>query len=504
MAELNNSNSSSGVEDSDSVKAPLERDFYGCYCLKFRIKHGASVTEEQIFRDFGAHGEVLDVWGAGFVYKEASAVKYSDRLDSEVNVRFPRRRDAKEALKYLREFYHELTPAISDVLPDNHGVFTISFENKMAIPTSDLHHEFSKYGEIKSITGALNIKMGKIFISYWRKESAIQAFLNKTERWFMNMRFTFPRCEKDYFGTYCMKFYNTQGTPNYASEMEVREDFGRYGEVVDIRGPGLYDVAGDDVYVRYWEKTSAQTALSSLVGRYDCLCITPASGIQPDKYGLFTLTFVNKPIVTEDQAWQIFQQFGRVVSLTGTFCAPTGRLFVSYEEKEPALRALQAMLITKQFKLQLAKSCKPLKFAKSVKNYYSAATLWSTTEFPRKRKVREEDPAVEQSKWRREEERCGKVGDWFLRREESLKSKGLSKHYSVGSKNYSVGSKNYSVGSKNQRKPLEEKKENIDTEAGASYSYRAPYQDDGEGVKDNKDETCTNGLENLDGKIPVS
>ena len=39
--------------------------------------------------------------------------------------------------------------------------------------------------------------------------------------------------------------------------------------------------------------------------------------------------------------------------MTGTFCAPTGRLFVSYEEKEPALRALQAMLITKQFKLQV-------------------------------------------------------------------------------------------------------------------------------------------------------
>jgi len=491
MTDLNISNSSSDVEDSDSVKAPLERDFYGCYCLKFRIKHGASVTEEQIYREFGDFGEVLDVWGAGFVYKEASAskpVKYTDRLDSEVNVRFQHRRDAKEALKHLRESYHELTPAISDVLPDNHGVFTISFENKMAIPSSDLYHEFSKYGEIKSITGALNTKMGKIFISYWRKDSAIQAFLNKTERWFMNMRFTFPKCDKDYFGTYCMKFYNTQGTPNYASEIEVREDFGRYGEVVDIRGPGLYDVPGDDVYVRYWEKTSAQTALSSLVGRYDCLCITPASDIQPDKYGLYTLTFVNKPVVTEDQAWHIFQQFGHVVSLTGTFCAPTGRLFVAYDEKEPALRALQAMLITKQFKLQLAKSCKPLKFAKSVKNYYSAATLWSTTEFPRKRKVREEEPAGEQSKWRREEERGGKEGDWFLRREE--KRKGLSKYSSLASKK--------------ERKPLEEKNANIDTEAEASYSYRAPYQDDTQGVKNNEYETLTKSIENLDEKVPVS
>ena len=178
----------------------------------------------------------------------------------------------------------------------------------MAIPSADLYHEFSKYGEIKSITGALNVEMGRIYISYWKKASSIQAFVNKTERWFVNMRFTFPRCEKDYFGTYCMKFYNTKGTPKYASEREVRDEFGRYGEVVDIRGPGLFDVPGDDVYVRYRKKTSAQTALSSLVGRYDCLCITPASHIQPDKYGLFTLTFVNKPIVSEDQAWQIFQE----------------------------------------------------------------------------------------------------------------------------------------------------------------------------------------------------
>ena len=90
-----------------------------------------------------------------------------------------------------------MTPAISDILPDNHGLYTISFENKMAIPTSDLFHEFSKSGEIKSITGALCVKMGRVYISFWRKESAIYAFLNKTERWFMNMRFTFPRCKKD-------------------------------------------------------------------------------------------------------------------------------------------------------------------------------------------------------------------------------------------------------------------------------------------------------------------
>ena len=47
----------------------------------------------------------------------------------------------------------------------------------------------------------------------------------------------------------------------------MKDEFGRDGEVVDIRGSGVFDVPGDDVYVRYWEKTGAQTALSYLVGR---------------------------------------------------------------------------------------------------------------------------------------------------------------------------------------------------------------------------------------------
>eukprot|EP00092_Neocalanus_flemingeri_P037998 GFUD01041366.1.p1 GENE.GFUD01041366.1~~GFUD01041366.1.p1 ORF type:complete len:522 (+),score=119.58 GFUD01041366.1:35-1600(+) len=493
MTDLNNSNSSGG--DNDSVKAPLERDFYGCYCLKFRIKHGSSVTEDQIYRDFGVHGEVLDVWGAGFVYKEAQngPVKYSDRLDSEVNVRFRVRRDAKEALTHLRDSYHELTPAISDVLPDNHGLFTISFENKMAIPTNDLFHEFSKYGEIKAITGALYVKMGRVFISYWSKDSSIQAFLNKTERWFLNMRFTFPRCDKDYFGTYCMKFYNTKGTPNYVTEQKVMEDFGQYGEVVDVRGPGLFDVPGDDVYVRYWKKTSAQTALSSLVGKYDCICITPASDIHPDRFGLFTLTFVNRPnvYVSEADAWHIFGQFGPVTSVTGTFGVKTGRVFVAYDEKEAALRAVQTMLVTKQFHLQLAKSCKPTKFPKSVKNYYSAATTWGSTAFPRKRKEREEEWTGEQSKSGRwEEEDNG--GDWFKRKDNYVREGLVST-------------------SRKDRKLLEEKQRNLEG-AEASYSYRAPLQekssgedryDDGnwEGSSGFQNGSCRQDVENGNNEI---
>ena len=106
-----------------------------------------------------------------------------------------------------------------------------------------------------------------------------------------------------------------------------------------------------------------------------------------------------------------------------------------------------------------------------MRNYYSAATLWSTSEFPKKRKVRDEELAGEQSKWRREEDRGSKEEDWFLRKEESF----------MGNRDKSP-SKHKSSRSNNERKPLEEKMGNIDTEAGASYSYRAPYQGEKDGI----------------------
>ena len=75
--------------------------------------------------------------------------------------------------------------------------------------------------------------------------------------------------------------------------LQVLRDFGQFGDVVDVRGPGLFDVTGDDVYVRYKEKSSAEQALIELVGRYDSLCLAPPSDIQADKFGYFTITFVN-------------------------------------------------------------------------------------------------------------------------------------------------------------------------------------------------------------------
>ena len=133
-------------------------------------------------------------------------------------------------------------------------------------------------------------------------------------------------------------------------------DFGQFGDVVDVRGPGLFDVTGDDVYVRYKEKSSAEQALIELVGRYDSLCLAPPSDIQADKFGYFTITFVNDKCLSKSDVWYIFSKFGTVACVNGTFDCKKGRVFVSYKEKQGALNALETMLITKEYHLQVSKN----------------------------------------------------------------------------------------------------------------------------------------------------
>ena len=92
-------------------------------------------------------------------------------------------------------------------------------------------------------------------------------------------------------------------------------------------------------------------------------------------------------------------------------------------------------------------------------NYYSAATGWSTSEFPRKRKGRNEQE---------EDKRDTKQGerDWFLRRGERVEGGSVKRAKVSSSRNVK------------ERMPLEEKAGNVDGGDGASYSYRAPYQDE--------------------------
>ena len=334
-------------EAGELVPSSLEKDYYGCYCLKFIVKNGTHITEDKVLEDFGQFGEVVDIRGPGL---------FSGLRGNHVYVRFIEKNDAEEALRHLAVKYHQLTPAsISDVLPDNYGLYTISFYNKTGIPSSEVRREFSNFGEVKNLTGSLDVKGGRVFVSYKEKSSAVQAlqaFFFRKEK-YPNMKFALPRCEKDYFGCYCLKFYNKSGD---ITEDKVLKDFGQFGDVVDVRGPGLFDVTGDDVYVRYKEKSSAEQALVELVGKYDSLCLAPPSDIQADKFGYFTITFVNDKCLSKSDVWYIFSKFGTVACVNGTFDCKKGRVFVSYKDKQGALNALETMLITKEYHLQVSKN----------------------------------------------------------------------------------------------------------------------------------------------------
>ena len=149
------------------VPCALERDYYGCYCLKFIVKNGTHITEDKVVEDFGQYGDVVDVRGPGL---------FSGLRGNHVYVRFIDRVDAEAALQQLHGKYHQLTPAsISDVLPDNYGLYTISFYNKTGIPSSEVRREFSRFGEVKNLTGSLDVKGGRVFVSYKNKDSAVQA-----------------------------------------------------------------------------------------------------------------------------------------------------------------------------------------------------------------------------------------------------------------------------------------------------------------------------------------
>ena len=59
---MTNGGPPAGVEVPPSS---LEKDYYGCYCLKFIVKNGTHITEDKVLEDFGQFGEVVDVRGPG-------------------------------------------------------------------------------------------------------------------------------------------------------------------------------------------------------------------------------------------------------------------------------------------------------------------------------------------------------------------------------------------------------------------------------------------------------
>ena len=97
------------------------------------------------------------------------------------------------------------------MLPDNFGFYTISFINKVAVPAEQIYKEFAAFGEVVNMHGDLKTRGGRVSVAFRDKDSAVEAFLTKCERWYPAMRFTLARCSKDYTGCYCLKFHNVKG-----------------------------------------------------------------------------------------------------------------------------------------------------------------------------------------------------------------------------------------------------------------------------------------------------
>ena len=128
--------------------------------------------------------------------------------------------------------------------------------------------------------------------------------------------------EKDIFGYYCLSFLNEDGD---ISEKKVRHDFGKFGEVVSVRG-ALGKQKGH-VFVRFRKKEAAENCLnclnsfplsemSELFGKY--LFLSPATprDIDCDMYGLYSISFLNLNMKTFREIRQEFAKFGEIVRLT--------------------------------------------------------------------------------------------------------------------------------------------------------------------------------------------
>ena len=162
--------------------------------------------------------------------------------------------------------------------------------------------------------------------------------------------------EKDIFGYYCLSFLNEDGD---ISEKKVRHDFGKFGEVVSVRGT-LGKQKGH-VFVRFRKKEAAENCLnclnsfplsemSELFGKY--LFLSPATprDIDCDMYGLYSISFLNLNMKTFREIRQEFAKFGEIVRLTSGGGGNTDELVsISYAEKSAAIKALQTHFTNKEY-----------------------------------------------------------------------------------------------------------------------------------------------------------
>jgi hypothetical protein len=139
----------------------------------------------------------------------------------------------------------------------------------------------------------------------------------------------------------------------------VRHDFGKFGEVVSVRG-ALGKQKGH-VFVRFRRKEAAENCLnclnsfplsemSELFGKY--LYLSPATprDIDCDMYGLYSISFLNLNMKSFREIRAEFAKFGEIVRLTSGGSGNTDELVsISYNDKCAAIKALQSHFTNKEF-----------------------------------------------------------------------------------------------------------------------------------------------------------
>lgn len=149
--------------------------------------------------------------------------------------------------------------------------------------------------------------LSQISGQYSTKEIKYQPVVKPLEGVFLedNWPKTGP-CPEDIFGLYSLAVVGK-------SEKNIKLDFGKYGDVVKVRGQfmasGTADTKVSGVFiVSFSLLESAQSAIMSpaLIQKYPCMKIAPPMEVVPDKNGHFSVDFGNSGMSSIKEISKVF------------------------------------------------------------------------------------------------------------------------------------------------------------------------------------------------------
>jgi hypothetical protein len=157
-----------------------------------------------------------------------------------------------------------------NVEKDIFGYFCLSFLNEDGeISEKKVRHDFSKFGEVVSVRGALGKQKGHVFVRFRKKEAAenclncLNSFpLSEMSELFGRYLFLSPATPRDIdcdmYGLYSISFLNL----NIRTFREIRAEFAKFGEIVRLTSGGGGNT-DELVSISYAEKGAAVRALQT-------------------------------------------------------------------------------------------------------------------------------------------------------------------------------------------------------------------------------------------------